>query len=130
LSRTPLRRWAAALGLRDEHGEPVGLSPHAFRHTYATGLINNDVDLFSVQSLLDHDSPEMTWRYARLSNQTLRRKWGAGPGADQHPRRDRHARRRRGAVRRRVGQGADRARQTVAAQRLVRPAATADLPAP
>jgi len=73
-----LRRWAATLGLRDEHGEPVGLSPHAFRHTYATGLINNDVDLFSVQSLLDHDSPEMTWRYARLSNQTLRRKWERG----------------------------------------------------
>ena len=78
MSRTPLRRWAAALGLRDEHGEPVGLSPHAFRHTYATGLINNDVDLFSVQSLLDHDSPEMTVRYARMNKETLRRKWEQG----------------------------------------------------
>jgi integrase len=73
-----LRRWAEVLDLRDEHGEPVRPSPHAFRHTYATGLVNNDVDLFSVQSLLDHDSPEMTWRYARLSNETLRRKWEQG----------------------------------------------------
>jgi integrase len=73
-----LRRWAKALDLRDEHGEPQFLRPHAFRHTYATGLVNNDVDLFSVQSLLDHDSPEMTWRYARLSKETLRRKWEEG----------------------------------------------------
>ena len=37
--------------------------------------MNNDVDLFSVQSLLDHDSPDMTLRYARLNMETLRRKW-------------------------------------------------------
>jgi len=73
-----LRRWWEALDLRDDHGQPFRPSPHAFRHTYATGLVNNDVDLFSVQSLLDHDSPEMTWRYARLSNETLRRKWEQG----------------------------------------------------
>jgi integrase len=73
-----LRRWAKALDLRDEHGQPLSLQPHAFRHTYATGLVNNDVDLFSVQSLLDHDSPQMTWRYARLSKESLRRKWEQG----------------------------------------------------
>jgi hypothetical protein len=70
-----LRRWAQALDLRDEHGDSVRPSPHAFRHSYATGMVNNDVDLFSVQSLLDHDSPDMTMRYARLNMQTLRRKW-------------------------------------------------------
>jgi integrase len=73
-----LRRWAKALDLRDEHGQPLSLAPHAFRHTYATGLVNNDVDLFSVQSLLDHDSPQMTWPYARLSKESLRRKWEQG----------------------------------------------------
>lgn len=73
-----LRRWARTLDLRDEHGEQAWLQPHAFRHTYATALVNNDVDLFSVQTLLDHDSPEMTWRYARLSKETLRRKWEQG----------------------------------------------------
>jgi integrase len=70
-----LRRWAEVLDLRDEYGEPIRPSPHAFRHTYATGMVNNDVDLFSVQSLLDHDSPDMTMRYARLNMETLRRKW-------------------------------------------------------
>jgi integrase len=73
-----LRRWSEALDLRDEHGEPHRPSPHMFRHTYATGLVNRDVDLFAVQSLLDHDSPEMTCRYARLSKETLRRKWEQG----------------------------------------------------
>jgi integrase len=73
-----LRRWSDALDLRDEHGEPFRPSPHMFRHTYATGLVNRDVDLFAVQSLLDHDSPEMTCRYARLSKETLRRKWEQG----------------------------------------------------
>jgi integrase len=73
-----LRRWRDALDLRDEHGEAFHPSPHMFRHTYATGLVNRDVDLFAVQSLLDHDSPEMTCRYARLSKETLRRKWEQG----------------------------------------------------
>jgi integrase len=73
-----LRGWSDALDLRDEHQEPYRPSPHMFRHTYATGLVNRDVDLFAVQSLLDHDSPEMTCRYARLSKETLRRKWEQG----------------------------------------------------
>jgi hypothetical protein len=38
-------------------------------------MVNNDIDLFSVQSLLDHDSPDMTMRYARMNMETLRRKW-------------------------------------------------------
>ena len=73
-----LRRWSDALDLRDEHGERYRPSPHMFRHTYATGLVNRDVDLLAVQTLLDHDSPEMTCRYARLSKETLRRKWEQG----------------------------------------------------
>jgi integrase len=73
-----LRRWAQALDLRDEHGEPFHPNPHAFRHTYATGMVNNEVDLFSVQSLLDHDSVDMTMRYARRNMETLRRKWEQG----------------------------------------------------
>jgi integrase len=73
-----LRRWWEELDLRDEHGEPLRPSAHMFRHTYGTTMINNDVDLFAVQSLLDHDSPEMTLRYARMSKETLRRKWEQG----------------------------------------------------
>jgi integrase len=73
-----LRRWWEQLDLRDEHGQPLRPSAHMFRHTYGTTLINREVDLFAVQSLLDHDSPEMTVRYARMSKETLRRKWEQG----------------------------------------------------
>ena len=73
-----LRRWWERLDLRDEHGERLRPSAHMFRHTYGTTMINRDVDLFAVQSLLDHDSPEMTLRYARMSKETLRRKWEQG----------------------------------------------------
>ena len=73
-----LHRWSEALDLRDRCGDRVRLQAHAFRHTYACAMVNQDVDLFSVQSLLDHDSPEMTWRYARMSKETLRRRWEQG----------------------------------------------------
>jgi hypothetical protein len=43
--------------------------------TYATRLINADVPQHVVQQLLDHMSPEMTNRYARLHQQNLRRHW-------------------------------------------------------
>jgi hypothetical protein len=36
-------------------------------------MINDDVSLPAVQRMLDHDSPEMTARYARIKDQTLRR---------------------------------------------------------
>jgi hypothetical protein len=73
-----LHKWSDKLELRDVHGRPVHLRAHDFRHTYACAMVNNDVDLFSVQSLLDHDSPDMTIRYARLTKETLRRKWEQG----------------------------------------------------
>lgn len=45
---------------------------HAFRHTYGVKLINSGVDIFTVQSLLAHASPEMTMRYAKLLDDTKR----------------------------------------------------------
>ena len=42
-----------------------------------TTLINNDVPQHVVQKILDHDSPEMTAHYARLSDTTIRRHWEA-----------------------------------------------------
>ena len=51
------------------------VTPHQFRHTLATRLVNNEVPLDTVQRLLDHNSPEMTARYAQIKDQTLRREW-------------------------------------------------------
>jgi RNA polymerase sigma factor (sigma-70 family) len=71
LQRLPPRQ-RAVLDLRDDHGRPVAVTPHRFRHTVATRMINNGVPQIAVQQLLDHESPRMTNIYARLHDQTLR----------------------------------------------------------
>jgi hypothetical protein len=53
----------------------VHVTPHQFRHTLATRLVNNEVPLDTVRRLLDHNSPEMTARYAQIKDATLRREW-------------------------------------------------------
>lgn len=73
--RDYLKTWLRRIRLVDEHDRPTTVTPHQFRHTVATRLINNDVPAHIVQQLLDHMSREMTAVYARLHNQTLRRHW-------------------------------------------------------
>jgi integrase len=63
------------IGLQDEHGRPFRFTAHQLRHTYGTRLINADVPQEVVRRLLDHESAEMTARYARLNDQTIRRHW-------------------------------------------------------
>jgi integrase len=45
---------------------------HDMRHTFATRLIQNGVDLYTVQKLLGHERIEMTQRYAHHCAETLR----------------------------------------------------------
>jgi hypothetical protein len=73
--RLGLYRWLADCDIRDEHGQPVHLTPHQWRHTLGTILINRDVPQHVVQKILDHDSPQMTAHYARLSDKTVRGHW-------------------------------------------------------
>jgi integrase len=73
--RDYLNAWLRHIHLVDEHGRAATVTPHQFRHTMATRLINADVPQHIVQQLLDHMSREMTAVYARLHNQTLRRHW-------------------------------------------------------
>jgi integrase len=73
--RRRLIRWLADCHVRDELGRPVHVTPHQWRHTYATRLINADVPQEVVRRLLDHSSHGMTARYARLSQHTIRAKW-------------------------------------------------------
>jgi integrase len=75
--RRALRRWLKRCDIRDEHGQPVHLTPHQWRHTLGTQLINRDVSQEVVRRILDHDSHMMTARYARLSDTTIRRHWEA-----------------------------------------------------
>jgi len=73
--RDGLYRWLEQCDIRDEHGEPARLTPHQWRHTLGTVLINRDVPQHVVQKILDHDSAEMTAHYARLSDRTVRDHW-------------------------------------------------------
>jgi len=73
--RGALYRRLEDCDIRDEHGQPVHLTPHQWRHTLGTVLINRDVPQHVVQKILDHDSPLMTAHYARLSDKTVREHW-------------------------------------------------------
>jgi integrase len=70
-----LGEWLLRCGVRDERGQPVHMTPHQWRHTLGTRLINMDVPQEVVRRILDHDSHAMTQHYARLSDTTIRRHW-------------------------------------------------------
>ena len=73
--RIALKRWLTDCEVLDEHRRPVHLTPHQWRHTFGTRLINKDVPQEVVRVLLDHESHQMTAHYARINEKTVRRHW-------------------------------------------------------
>ncbi len=59
-------------------GLPEDFRPlHGLRHTYASLLASSgEVDLYTLQKLLTHSSPQMTQRYAHLADEALQRASG------------------------------------------------------
>lgn len=53
-------------------GLPKGVHFHTLRHTYASWLVMEGVDLFRVKELLGHASIETTQRYAHLAPKSFR----------------------------------------------------------
>jgi integrase len=53
---------------------PKGFRFHGLRHTFASYLASSgQVDLYTLQKLLNHQDPKMTQRYAHLLDEALRR---------------------------------------------------------
>ncbi|AGK97136.1 tyrosine-type recombinase/integrase [Clostridium pasteurianum] len=68
-----LNKMALNHNIIDESGNKFHFNNHAFRHTYAIKLLNGGTDIFTVQELLAHASPEMTLHYAKLLDDTKRK---------------------------------------------------------
>jgi integrase len=66
--RDELTRAAAEAGL-------PSATPHQLRHTYATALVNAGVSLQALMALLGHVSAEMSLRYGRLFDATVRQEY-------------------------------------------------------
>ena len=50
---------------------PENTTPHSFRHTFATQLLENMVDLRSIQELLGHESLSSTQKYTEVTSGKL-----------------------------------------------------------
>ena len=73
--RNAFAHWQERIGLHDDNGRPVHVTPHQLRHTLGTRLINKGVPQHVIQRLLGHASPEMTAVYAHLHDATLRQEF-------------------------------------------------------
>ena len=61
-----IKKWSQIANLEQE------LSPHAFRHGFATSILKNGGDLRSVQALLGHSNIQTTQVYTHLKTQDLK----------------------------------------------------------
>ncbi len=62
-------------GLQTPAGQPLRVTPHMLRHTFATSLMNAGLSLATLMKLLGHHTAEMSLRYGQMYDATVREAW-------------------------------------------------------
>jgi len=70
-----LKNWVIELDLRDSAGRLEKVTPHRFRHTFATEMLDKGVPIDVVQKLLGHRSLASTQIYATTTDKRMRTEW-------------------------------------------------------
>lgn len=73
--------WNVVTAAAERAGVAQDVSPHSFRHSFATHLLDGGADIRVVQELLGHASVSTTQVYTLVTVETLREVW-----AECHPR--------------------------------------------
>ena len=73
--------WRLVRGWADTAGVAHRVTPHTFRHSFATHLLEGGADLRVVQALLGHASISTTQLYTHLTGERVREVY-----ARAHPR--------------------------------------------
>jgi integrase/recombinase XerD len=72
-----LNQVAHQVPILGSDGQVYRFKPHQFRHTVGTQMLNHGMGIADVMAYLDHQSPEMTLRYAEIGDETLKHKFKA-----------------------------------------------------